>query len=108
MGMFDELQLERPLPDGTRPQGVQTKSLACTLSSYTLSAAGRLLGAGGSDTGYHGVMRFHCVGSDGRLREYEAKFTDGQLQHLVPLAQALYDEAGLRLQAAAADPQPPT
>lgn len=107
MGMFDELQLERPLPDGSRPDGAQTKSLGCTLSCYTLSAAGRLLDADGADTGYHGVMRFHFAGSDGRLREYEAKFTDGQLQHLVPLAQALYDEDGLRRHAAAADPQPP-
>ena len=107
MGMFDELQLDLPLPDGSKPYGVQTKSMSCTLSCYTLSAAGRLLGADGSDIGDHGVMRFHFAGSDGRLREYEAKFTDGQLQHLVPLAQALYDEDGLRLQSAAADPRPP-
>ena len=98
MGMFDELQLERPLPDGSRPDGAQTKSLGCTLSCYTLSAAGRLLDADGADTGYHGVMRFHFAGSDGRLREYEAKFTDGQLQHLVPLAQAIYTPEGTRLQ----------
>ena len=35
-----------------------------------------------------------------RWWEYEAKFTDGQLMHLLPRAQAHCDEDGLALRAA--------
>jgi len=100
MGMFDELHCELPLPDGQPGTSAQTKSLACTLERYTLSASGRLLRADGSDTGFHGVLHFHCPGPERTLRRFEAKLTDGQLQHLLPSAAAQYDDDGLRLPSA--------
>jgi hypothetical protein len=97
MGMFDELQCHWPLPDGGPGADGQTKSLGCSLSRYTITASGRLLHADGSDTGFHGILHFHCPGPDHSLRRFEAKFTDGQLQHLMPAAQAQHDEDGLHL-----------
>ncbi|MCA3242281.1 MAG: hypothetical protein ING89_13375 [Rubrivivax sp.] len=101
MGLFDILRCEWPVP---LPDGVvlkadwQTKSLGCTLSEFALTAQGRLLQADGQDTGFHGVLHFHGLGSDGALHRLEAKFTDGQLQHLLPTQQAQYSDEGLRLQ----------
>ena len=101
MGLFDTLRCKRPvpLPDGVAVEADwQTKSLGCTLSEYTLTAQGRLLQAEGRDTGFHGVLHVHGLGSDGLLHRFEAKFTDGQLQHLLPAGQAQFSDEGLRLQ----------
>jgi hypothetical protein len=112
MGLFDRLRCEHtlPWPDGECPVADwQTQSLGCTLDEFVLSASGRLLHANGRDTGFHGLLHFHGIGSDGALHRFEAKFTDGQLQHLLPAAQAQYAENGLRLTSRAGNAaQPPT
>ena len=97
MGMFDSLHCEPALPDGCTEHEFQTKSLGSGLRQLRLTAAGRLLRADGSDTGFHGVMRFYTRGAAGGWYAYEAKFTDGQLQHLVVEEQARYDEDGFAL-----------
>lgn len=101
MGLFDTLRCDHPLPDGCTEREFQTKSLACAMGCYRLSAAGRLLHADGQDSGFHGVLRFYTRTAAGDWREYEAKFTDGALQHLVPLAKAAYSPEGMTL------PHPP-
>jgi hypothetical protein len=101
MGLFDTLRCERPVPltDGMAVDADwQTKPLGCTLSETTLTAQGRLLQAEGHDTGFHGVLHFHGPGSSGLPHRLEAKFTDGQLLHLLPAQQAQYSDEGLRLQ----------
>lgn len=95
MGMFDTIRCEHPLPDACPATDFQTKSLACVLETYLLTASGRLLDAQGADTGLHGVLRMYTGSHAGPWWEYEAKFTEGQLVHLVPPSHALYDEAGL-------------
>lgn len=97
MGLFDTLHCEYPLPDGCTEREFQTKSLACALDLYRLTAAGRLLNAQGTDTGFHGVLRFYTSSASGAWHEYEVKFTDGALQHLVPAADAAYDLHGFSL-----------
>lgn len=101
MGLFDTVHCEHPLPDGRaglREHRFQTQSLGCTLETFVISSTGRLLRADGTDTGFHGVMHFHTEDSADRWLEYEAKFTDGSLQHLLPLARAAYNPEGMRLQ----------
>ncbi len=104
MGMFDSLTCQRGLPDGCAEREFQTKSLGCTLEHYCLSAHGRLRLEDGSDTGFHGVLRFHTRTPAGLWHEYEAKFTDGALQHLVPAASAAYSPHGFRLPSPSALP----
>ena len=99
MGMFDTIRCEPPLPDACTATEFQTKSLDCTLDTYRLTASGRLLDARGADTGLHGVLRMYTGDRRGSWWEYEAKFTDGQLVHLVPASQAKFNDAGMaRLQ----------
>lgn len=45
MGMFDTIECEHPLPDGTSPDGIQfqTKDLDCTMDRYTITAQGFLM-----------------------------------------------------------------
>lgn len=95
MGLFDTIHCEYPLPDGCAERDFQTKSLGSALRLLRLTAAGRLLQADGADTACHGTLRFYTRSTAGAWLEYEAKFTDGQLQHLVSAAQAVYDEDGL-------------
>lgn len=73
MDLYDTLRCEHPLPDGSTEREFQTKSLGGTLETYTLTSAHRWL-------------------------EYEAEFTDGALQHLVPVAHATYTPEGTCLQ----------
>ena len=40
MGMFDTIVCERPLPDACPECEFQTKSLACAMDTYRLTAAG--------------------------------------------------------------------
>ena len=65
MGLFDTLHCEFPLPDGCAEREFQTKSLACEMDNYRLTAAGRLLHPGGQDTGFHGVLRFYTGSATG-------------------------------------------
>lgn len=95
MGMFDTIRCEHPLPDGCTASEFQTKSLDCILETFCLTASGRLLDAQGADTGLHGVLRMYTGDKAGRWWEYEAKFTDGQLVHLVPASQARFSDVGL-------------
>jgi hypothetical protein len=104
MGLFDTLHCDHALPDGCTECDFQTKSLACVLDTYRLSAAGRLLLANGQDTGFHGVLRFYTRSATGTWHEYEAKFTDGALQHLVPVANAAYSPEGMALPPPPAQP----
>jgi len=100
MGLFDTLRCEHELPDGISADEFQTKSLGCTLSTYHLSAGGQLLDSNGHDTGFHGVFRFYTASPEKGWHEFEAKFTDGQLVHLIPLSSAQYTEDSMRLVAA--------
>ncbi|MDP1647645.1 MAG: hypothetical protein Q8M01_05515 [Rubrivivax sp.] len=104
MGLFDTLRCEQPLPNGCTEREFQTKSLACAMNDYCLSAAGRLLHPSGQDTGFHGVLRFYTRSATGTWHEYEAKFTDGALQHLVPVANAAYSPEGMILPPPPAQP----
>ena len=101
MGMFDTIVCEHPLPDGCPAREFQTKSLACALATFRLTAAGRLVDCRGHDTAIHGVLRMVARDRAEQWWEYEAKFTDGQLMHLLPKARAHYDEDGLAPLAAA-------
>jgi hypothetical protein len=94
MGLFDTVICEHPLPDACPEREFQTKSLGCTMSRYRLGAGGRFIDSDGLDTGLHGVLHFYG-GSRATWWEYEAKFSDGQLVHLLPAAQARYDADGL-------------
>ena len=95
MGMFDTIHCEYPLPDACKATEFQTKSLDCTLDTFHLTASGRLLDASGADTGLHGVLRMYTGDRTGGWWEYEAKFTDGQLAHLVPASHAKFNDAGM-------------
>lgn len=94
MGLFDDVRIECPLPEGFPNESYQTKDLDCSLSHYRITADRRLcmvnqgpLTAPGYDDAaagvldYHGYLRLLYVGkvSDSRngLRECRAKFTDG-------------------------------
>jgi hypothetical protein len=95
MGLFDTIHCDHPLPDACTATEFQTKSLGCDLCTYTLTAAGRLQDRQGTDIGAHGVLRLYTSDPTGHWWEYEAKFTDGQLVHLLPKAQAQYSDDGL-------------
>ena len=90
MGMFDDLRCEVEIPGDPKPQHChfQTKDFDCFLDKYTITAAGTLEKYGVAIP-FHGLLRFYTFeddrikrdGTDGGLWfEYEAKFTDGQLQ----------------------------
>ncbi|MDE2899501.1 MAG: hypothetical protein OXN15_00525 [Chloroflexota bacterium] len=99
MGLFDDVRIECPLPEGYPNAVYQTKDLDCTLSHYRITADGRLrmadpgpLTAFGHDAAgvldYHGylyLLYFGKVGDsrDG-LRECRAKFTDGVCVQILP------------------------
>lgn len=95
MGLFDTIRCGLPLPDACTETEFQTKSLGCGLYTYSLTSAGRLLDPQGQDTGIHGILRMYNRDAAGGWREYEAKFTEGQLMQLLPSAQAEFDEDGL-------------
>jgi hypothetical protein len=95
MGLFDTIHCDHPLPDACTATEFQTKSLGCGLDTYRLTAAGHLPDPQGTDKGAHGVLRLYTSDAGGHWWEYEAKFTDGQLVHLLPKAHAQYSEDGL-------------
>jgi hypothetical protein len=106
MGVFDKILCEQALPDDCPMREFQTKSLACSMDTYRLTNQGRLLDAKGLDTGIHRILRFYASDSQHRWWEYEAKFSDGQLVHLLPAVQALYDADGLLRRPASATDKP--
>jgi hypothetical protein len=97
MGLFDTIRCAYPLPDACTETEFQTKSLDSGMETYCVTASGKLLDAQGHDTGLHGVLRMYTSDLAGHWWEYEAKFTDGRLQHLVPRSAAQYSESGLSL-----------
>lgn len=112
MGMFDDVRVNVPLPDG-HTGAFQTKDMECVLNMYEITAEGRLCvedcdweavppaerpypdAAEGSleqvigsvrrvnlrlrDLDFHGILNFYGHDERGQWREYNAKFTDGQL-----------------------------
>lgn len=108
MGMFDEIIVEYPLPDGLKFEGVrfQTKDMDNFLELYEITNDGRFCrvvmemdddktspnGIGYmvptgelDDTNYHGdIVFYHSVGSYSNNSfiwyEYVARFTNGQLE----------------------------
>jgi hypothetical protein len=88
MGMFDNLRCEQPLPKVWEPRrGIwQTKSLGCELTTYTITADGRLIRkAGGWGHGdvpemqipYHGDIEFHDFDRERGYIQFTARFTEG-------------------------------
>lgn len=89
MGMYDNVKCERPLPGPLHPkysEWLQSKDMHCEMDTYTITADGRLVGPHGWLPEYHGVLNFYTYegggepGTFGMWFEYEAKFTDGNLQ----------------------------
>lgn len=91
MGMFDDVICRYPLPDGKPAVPFQTKTFEEPyLEKYTITENGRLtkrepwvgnLPADKYreiDTNYHGILNFYGGDAD-EWREFDAKFTDGQL-----------------------------
>lgn len=99
MGLFDTLICKYPLP-GNPPDVAdwQTKSLGCTLDSYTISPEGRLLqhrprfwdeesygphpGASLHDEEFEGPVRFYTMTPDRAWWEYEAWFRGGVIRDI--------------------------
>lgn len=108
MGLFDDLKCEYPLPDSNmQDHAFQTKSLDNRLDQYRITKDGRLMVAeyrldpipeserkhfldcthrvelGERDTQYHGDIVFYAFEDrydNSDMIEYQARFTDGQLQ----------------------------
>lgn len=94
MGMFDYLTCKHELPDGFNPDGIlfQTKDFDRIFDEYVITAGGKLL-RGDEIINHHGFIRFYECNLSGFCasgfitrndetpwtREYQAKFTDGQL-----------------------------
>lgn len=82
MGLFDDLRCDAPLPDGfPSPDNFQTKDFACELAKYTITADGKLK-RGDEAVDFHGWLNFYTY-TQNVWREYNAKFTDGQLMEIV-------------------------
>lgn len=88
MGLFDDVRCDVPLPDGFeggRWGQFQTKTFPEPyMEKYTITREGRLLHQPSlkhepTDTNYHGILNFYGGDTEGEWREYNAKFTDGQL-----------------------------
>lgn len=78
MGMFDNVIVEVPLPDGGSNEYIfQTKDLDCELHNYIITKDRKLV-RDGEETDFHGWLYFY----DGSTA-YEAKFTDGALVEIV-------------------------
>jgi len=60
MGLFDDLRVEHPLPDGFDPTGTtfQTKDLGQTMDLYVLGVDGVLRSTTGEDEKYDGALQF--------------------------------------------------
>jgi hypothetical protein len=99
MGLYDEVWFDEELPNF--PSGCrqfQTKSLDRAFNRYAVSKTGRLcltgrvLSAGRPevvreiDTNFHGDIRL--ISNEGKIEEYVARFRDGALEWIRPLADA--------------------
>jgi len=99
MGLFDYVKCEVGLPDGKANDcEFQTKDFDCPyMETYTITAQGRLVHnavrydidppdkrTGSIDMNFHGYLNFYG-GDDGEWREFNAKFTDGQLIEIVKI-----------------------
>lgn len=98
MGLFDYVRCDAPLPDGkpTPPDLFQTKDFDFPyMERYVITEAGRLVKLkvtyGGpewmstpedKDLNWHGYLNFYG-GEVNEWREFNAKFTDGQLVEIV-------------------------
>lgn len=81
MGLFDDIICEYPLPEvGEIPvsdQDFQSKSLECSMWTYTISSNGKLL-VYGRELDFHGDILFYGTVNDS-YRQYVARFSEGQL-----------------------------
>jgi len=105
MGMFDDVRVEVPLPDGAILDGFQTKDFECLLDTYTIRSDGELwrdVWANSEEENcervdFHGKFYFYTFTDEGNAvnswHEYEAKFTDGRLVEIVVLESPLTEKA---------------
>ena len=98
MGMFDDVICDVALPGEPKPKHkhFQTKDFSCSLDTYRIKEDGTLWVVEASNTEpkqvlFHGWLNFYM--SEGNINsykdtlwfEYQAKFTDGQLQDIEKL-----------------------
>lgn len=87
MGMFDDIDVDYPLPG--LPNGhdrkFQTKSLGCVLATYSVDEHGGLW-QGGEAVRYSGEIEFHDFDPDHGYLSYRAWFRDGRLLDLLPVS----------------------
>jgi len=105
MGMFDDVKVEVPLPDGAILSGFQTKDFDCLLDAYTIRADGELWREVWSfdepgrmeRVDFHGRFRFYTFSDESNAmtswHEYEAKFTDGKLVEITVLKSPLVEKS---------------
>ena len=99
MGLLDEVWFVEAVPGlPSTCRRFQTKSLSRSLNRYAVSKDGRLclvgrvLNAGrpevtgNADTSFHGDIRL--ISAEGEIEEYVARFRDGTLEWIKPLADA--------------------
>jgi hypothetical protein len=91
MGMFDYVKCEVPLPDGYYGEWFQTKDFDDPyLGTYVIRKDGRLVHLKSEleiDMNFHGILNFYDIHS-GVWYEYNAKFTDGNLDQIEKLVEA--------------------
>jgi len=113
MGMFDYVRSERELPDGYTGE-LQSKDFDCAMTIILIRDDGRLLIEDSDwepvpddelpypdmpfigcmrtvnrrwrDLDFHGIFNFYGGYHTGEWREYNAKFTDGQLVEIVQIS----------------------
>lgn len=82
MGMFDNVNVNVPLPDGLYAPGTwfQTKDFACMGETYTITKEGYLLGPNGQWMEFCGWFVFYALSARTyEWHEYRAGFTNGEL-----------------------------
>lgn len=110
MGLFDDIEVLWPLPDGYKHTMFQTKDLECCMGRYRINADGTLDKAEWEPVpeperpypdmpfigsvrrsgvwtkiSFHGILNFYNYDKDETpdWHEYEAKFTDGKVVEIV-------------------------
>lgn len=80
MGMYDYVNVEVEWDGLPKSNDYQTKDFGCELTTYTITADGRLQGFG-EDMDYHGIfyLSHYQAENDEILLVFKVKFTDGQL-----------------------------
>lgn len=84
MGLFDDIEVDWPLPDGFDGKHFQTKDLECYMERYRITREGALErhrreGDTWTNEDFHGILNFYDYGPTGEWHEYNAKFTDGKV-----------------------------